>query len=313
LAQSITTLSDGRLKVKVYPADRLVRAFEVFDAVGAGVTDMYHASDYYFGAKSPALYFFCAVPYGLTADEVCSWIDFGGGQALWDEVDAPFNIKPLMALNTGVQMGGWFNKEINRPEDFKGLRYRMPELGAEVLRRMGATVVTTPGGEIVGALKSGAIDASEWVGPWLDMDLGLDKAAEYYYYPGFHEPGSNNTLGINKTLWEGLASSERALIEAAAQAEVTRSLAEFNAENVKSLKRLREENRVKIVRFSDELIRTFGKLSKEVLADTAARDPLTRKVYNSYMGFLGGMMDWTELSGRGYLDARRLALGQERT
>jgi TRAP-type mannitol/chloroaromatic compound transport system substrate-binding protein len=309
LAQSITVLSDGRLKVTVYPADSLVRPFEVFDAVGAGVADMYHSADYYFEAKSPALNFFCAVPYGMTADELCSWIDFGGGQALWDEVDAQFNVKPLMALNTGVQMGGWFNKEINSPQDYKGLRYRMPGLGAEVLRRMGATVVTTPGGEIIGALKSGAIDASEWVGPWLDMDLGLDKAADYYYYPGFHEPSSSDTLGINKTLWDGLTGSERALIEAAAQAEVTRSLAEFNAENVKSLKLLRADERVKILRFSDELIKTFGKLSKEVLADTAAKDPLTRKVHDSYMAFLAGMMDWTELSERGYLDTRRLALG----
>jgi TRAP-type mannitol/chloroaromatic compound transport system substrate-binding protein len=147
---------------------RLVRSWRkltcVFDAVAAGIADMYHSSDYYFGAKSPALNFFASVPYGLTADELCAWINFGGGQALWDEVDAQFNIKPLMALNTGVNMGGWFNKEVNTPEDFKGLRYRMPELGAEVLRRMGATVVTLPGGEIVGALKSGAIDASEWVG-----------------------------------------------------------------------------------------------------------------------------------------------------
>ncbi len=308
LAQSIGILSDGRLKVRVYPADSLVRPFEVFDAVSAGVADMYHASDYYFGSRSPALYFFCAVPYGLTADEVCAWIDYGGGQALWDEVDAEFNIKPLMALNTGVQMGGWFNKEINRPEDFKGLRYRMPELGAEVLRRMGATVVTIPGGEIAGALKSGAIDASEWVGPWLDMNLGLDKAAEYYYYPGFHEPGSNNTLGINKTLWDGLNPSERAVIEAAAQAEVTRSLAQFNAENVKSLKLLRADERIKIRRFSDELIRTFGKLSKEVLADTAAKDALTRKVYDSYMAFRAGVMDWGELSETGYRGTRRLAL-----
>jgi TRAP-type mannitol/chloroaromatic compound transport system substrate-binding protein len=308
LAQSIDILSDGRLKVKVYAAGSLVRPFEVFDAVSAGVADMYHASDYYFGSRSPALYFFCAVPYGLTADEVCAWINYGGGQALWDEVDAEFNIKPLMALNTGVQMGGWFNKEINRPEDFKGLRYRMPELGAEVLRRMGATVVTIPGGEIAGALKSGAIDASEWVGPWLDMNLGLDKAADYYYYPGFHEPGSNNTLGINKTLWDGLKPSERAVIGAAAQAEVTRSLAQFNAENVKSLRLLRADGRIKIRRFSDELIKTFGKLSKEVLADTAAKDPLTRKVYDSYMAFLAGVMDWGELSETGYRDTRRMAL-----
>jgi TRAP-type mannitol/chloroaromatic compound transport system substrate-binding protein len=245
----------------------------------------------------------------LTADELSSWVLFGGGQALWDEVDAQFDIKPLMSTNTGEQMGGWFNKEINRPEDYKGLRYRMPELGAEVLRRMGATVVTTPGGEIVNALKSGAIDAAEWIGPWMDIALGLEKAADYYYYPGFHEPGTNMTLGINKALWDGLTGSERALIEVAAAAEVTRSLAQFNAENVKSLGILREDKRIKLLRFSDELIKIFGKLSKEVLADTAAKDPLTRRVYDSYMAFLAGVMDWGELSETGYRDTRRLALG----
>ena len=309
LAQSVTALSDGRLGIKVYPAKTLVRPFEVFDAVGAGVADMYHATDYYFEAKSPALNFFAAVPYGLTGDELCAWIDFGGGRAVWDEVDAQFNIKPLMALNTGVQMGGWYNKKVNNPQDYKGLRYRMPGLGVEVLRRMGAEVVTIPGGEIVGALKSGSIDGSEWVGPWLDMDLGLDKADDYCYYPGFHEPGTSSTLGINKTLWDGLTPSDRALIEAAAQAEVTRSLAEFNAENVKALKLLRTDARIKILRFNDELIKTFGKLSKEVLADVAAKDPLTRKVYDSYTAFRTGVMDWGELSETGYRDTRRLALG----
>jgi len=308
LAQSITAMSDGRLMVTVYPADSLVRALEVFDAVSAGVADMYFTDEKYFQDKLPALNFFSAVPYGLTTDEFHAWILFGGGQSLWDEVDAQFNIKPLMLQSTGVQMGGWFNKEVNGPEDFKGLRYRMPELGAEVLRRMGATVVLTPAGEIAGALKSGAIDAAEFVGPWTDIWLGLDKVADYYYYPGFHEPGFNGTLGINKTLWDGLSGSERALIDAAAQAEVTRSLAELNAENIKSLKLLRADPRIKMRRFHDNLIRTFGKLSKEVLADTAAKDPLTRKVYDSYMGFLAGVMDWGELSETGYRDTRRLAL-----
>jgi TRAP-type mannitol/chloroaromatic compound transport system substrate-binding protein len=307
LARSITAMSE-RLKVTVYPAGSLVRALETFDAVSAGVADMYHTYEGYFGNKSPALYFFTTVPYGMTADELCSWIDFGGGQQLWDEVDAQFNIKPLMATNTGVQMGGWFTKEINRPDDYKGLRYRMAGPGAEVLRRMGATVVTTAPGDIATALKSGAIDAAEWIGPWMDLDLGLNKAADYYYYPGFHEPGTSMTLGINKTLWDGLTPYERALIEAAAQAEVNRSLAEFNTENVKSLKLLREDKRIKILRFSDELIRTFGKLSKEVLAETATKDPLTRKVYDSYMAFLAGIMDWGELSETGYRDTRRLAL-----
>ena len=308
LAQSITAMSDGRLKIVVYPAGSLVRTFETFDAVGAGVADMYHSDEAYFEGKSQALNFFAAVPYGLTADELYSWIDFGGGQELWDEVDAQFNIKPLAACNTGVQMGGWFIREINHPEDYKGLRFRMAGPGAEVLRRMGATVVTLPGGDIVGALRSGAIDASEWIGPWMDIELGLDKAADHYYYPGFHEPGANMTLGINKNLWDGFGHSDRALIKAAAQAEVTRSLAQFNAENVKALKRLRDEKRIKIVSFNSELIKVFGKLSKDVLADFAAKDPLTRKVHESYMAFLAGIMDWTELSERGYLDTRRLAL-----
>ena len=308
LARSIVAMSDGRLKITVYPANKLVGAFETFDAVSTGLADMYHSGDNYFGAKVPALNFFSEIPFGMTADELASWIAFGGGQALWDEVDAPFNIKPLSCFNEGVQMGGWFNKEVNSPADFKGLRYRMPGLGAEVLRRMGATVVTTPGGDIMTALKTGAIDASEWVGPWADIAMGLDKVADYYYYPGFHEPGTSVTLGINKTLWDGFATAEQALIEVAAGAELTRSLAESNAENVKALKVLRADPRIKILRFNDELIREFSRLSKEVLADTAAKDPLTRKVYDSYMAFLAGVMDWGELSETGYRDTRRLAL-----
>jgi TRAP-type mannitol/chloroaromatic compound transport system substrate-binding protein len=308
LANKITTMTEGRLRVTVYPAGSLVKAFETYDAVSAGVADMYHSIDYYFEKKSASLNFFAAVPYGLTANEISAWINFGGGQALWDEVGAQFGIKPLMCGNTGVQMGGWFNKKITGPEAYKGLRYRMPGLGGEVLRRMGAIVVTTPGGEIVGALKSGAIDASEWVGPWLDLALGLDKAASYYYYPGFHEPGSGISLGINRKLWESLPAVDRQIIEVAAMSEVATMLAEFNAENAKWLQVLRGNNAVHLERFDNKLIKTFGRLSKEVLADAAAKDPLTRKVYDSYMAFLKTVMDWEDVAERGYLDTRRLAL-----
>jgi TRAP-type mannitol/chloroaromatic compound transport system substrate-binding protein len=308
LAQSIAELSDGRLNIKVHPTDELVPAFETFDAVSAGVADMYHAADNYFGAKVPALDIICSTPYGMTADELSSWLMFGGGQELWDEAVAPFNIKSLAACNTGVQMGGWFVKEVNSPADFKDLRYRMPGLGAEVLRRMGSTVVAVPGGEIITALRSGAIDASEWVGPWLDVAAGLQKVADYYYYPGFHEPGTSSTLGINKKLWDGLTSKEHAVIEAAAAAEFNRSLAQFNAENIKALKILRADSRIKITRFNDQLIKVFGKISREVIADTAAKDPLTRKVVDSYAAFLALVMDWGELSETGYRDTRRLAL-----
>jgi TRAP-type mannitol/chloroaromatic compound transport system substrate-binding protein len=308
LAQSIAAMSAGRIKITVYPANKLVKPFETFDAVSAGVADMYHSTDNYFSSRIPALNFFSQIPFGMTADELAAWIAFGGGQALWDGVDAPFNIKPLSCMNEGVQMGGWFNREVNSPTDFRGLRCRMPGLGAEVLRRMGATVVTVPGGEIMTALRSGAIDAAEWVGPWADVAIGLDKVADYCYYPGFHEPGTNVTLGINRTLWDGLPASDRALIEAAAGAELTRSLAQCNAENAKALKHLRADPRIKFLRFNDDLVREFVKLSMEVVAEVGARDLLTRKVYDSYMSFLAGVMDWGELSETGYRDTRRLAL-----
>jgi TRAP-type mannitol/chloroaromatic compound transport system substrate-binding protein len=244
----------------------------------------------------------------MTADELTAWLMFGGGQALWDEAVAPFNVKSLAACNTGDQMGGWFVKEVNSPEDFRGLRYRMPGLGAEVLRRMGAIVVTVPGGEIITALKSGAIDASEWVGPWLDIALGLDQVADYYYFPGFHEPGTSATLGINKTVWDSLSGYDRLLIETAAAAEYTRSLGQFNAENLKALKILRANPRIKITKFNDQLIKVFGRISKEVVADTATKDPLTGKIVDSYLSFLAGLMDWGELSETGYRNTRRLAL-----
>jgi TRAP-type mannitol/chloroaromatic compound transport system substrate-binding protein len=231
LAQTVGEATGGRIKIEVFPAGTLVRPFETFDAVGAGVADMYHSAEYYWEKKSPAFHFFAAVPFGFTADELFAWVQYGGGQELWDALSGQFNIKPLFCAGEGTQMGGWFNSEITSLEEFKGLRYRMPGLGAEVLRRLGAIVVTLPGSEIVAALKSGAIDASEWIGPWPDMAMGLHKAAAYYYYPGFHEPGFSQSLGINKRLWESLDASDRQLIETVAAAEYTHALAEFNANN----------------------------------------------------------------------------------
>src|SRR5215831_2081422 len=178
LGRAITAITNGRLQVKVFGAGELVSAFEVFDAVSSGVAEMYHSAEYYWEKRSPAFNFFAAVPFGFTADEMAAWIHFGGGQALWDELSGGYNIKPLLTTNTGAQMGGWFTKEVTGLESYRALRYRMPGLGGEVLRRLGAVVVNLPGGEITAALKSGAIDASEWVGPWNDMVLGLHKVSK---------------------------------------------------------------------------------------------------------------------------------------
>jgi TRAP-type mannitol/chloroaromatic compound transport system substrate-binding protein len=308
VAQSITAASGKRIQVRVFGAGELVSAFEAFDAVSAGVADMYHSAEYYWEAKSPGFSFFAAVPFGLTADEMAAWIHFGGGQALWDELSAGFGVKGLLSTNTGVQMGGWFTKEVQGPESYKGLRYRMPGLGGEVLRRLGSVVVGLPGGEIIPALRSGAIDASEWVGPWNDLVLGLHKVSKYYYYPGFHEPGTVLSTGVNKKLWDSLTSEDRNLITMVAAAEYTTSLAEFNANNAKALQQLSGDKSVEIRKFDDVLLVALGKASQEVVAEIGQKDPMTRRIYESYSAFRGLSTRWVELADRAFLNARHLTL-----
>lgn len=308
MAKAITAVSGGKLQVKVFGAGELVKPFEVYDAVSAGVAEMYHSCDYYFVALSPGFNFFTGVPFGFTADEMAAWIHFGGGQALWDELSASFNVKGLMSGSTGVQMGGWFTKEVRGPESYAGLRYRMPGLGGEVLRRLGAVVVTLPGGEIAPALQSGAIDASEWVGPWNDMILGLHRVSKYYYYPGFHEPGTALTTGVNKGLWDSLSAEERNLIAMAANAEYTSSLAEFNANNAKGLQQLSQDKSIEIRRFDDGVLRALGKTSQEVLAEIGQKDSMTRRIYESYSAFRAQATRWTDVAERAFLNARDLSL-----
>jgi TRAP-type mannitol/chloroaromatic compound transport system substrate-binding protein len=306
-AQTIGVATSSRIKVDVFPAGALVRPFETFDAVSAGVADLYHSFEGYFEQKSRALHFFAAIPFGFTADELFAWIQYGGGQQLWDALSAQFGIKPLLCTSTGCQMGGWFVREVNSPEDYKGLRYRMGGLGAEVLRRLGAVVVTLPGGEIMPALKSGAIHASEWIGPWLDMALGLNKVAGLYYYPAFHEPGSGFSVGINRTVWESFSASDRQVFEAVAACEYARSLAEFNANNAVALRKLRDEGSVKILKFDDSLLKALLETSKDVVADAGSGDDLSRKIHQSYSQFREAVMDWNDIAERAFLNSRRLA------
>jgi len=305
-AQTIGAATGGRIKIEVFPSGALVRPFEILDAVSAGVADMYHTDEAYFDKKSPAFNFFAVVPFGFTADELFAWVQYGGGQELWDELSGQFNIKSLLCTSTGCQMGGWFNNEVNSPEGFKGLRYRMAGPGAEVLRRLGAIVLLLPASEIMEALKSGAIDACEWAGPWVDMAMGLHKAAGYYYFPGFHEPGTGLAVGINKGVWESLDASDRQVIEAVAASEYARSLAEFNANNALSLRKLHVEGVVKIVKFDDSLLRAFLTISKDVAAEIGSSNELSKKIYASYQQFHASIMDWTDISERAYLNSRSL-------
>ncbi|MEX2449603.1 MAG: TRAP transporter substrate-binding protein [Rhodospirillales bacterium] len=305
-AQRIRAMSGGELDIKVYGDRELVPALEVFDAVSAGSADMYHGAEYYWQGKSMAFNFFTAVPYGMTANEMNAWIYHGGGQKLWDELSAGFNIKPLMACNTGVQMGGWFNKEINTAEDFKGLKIRMPGLGGEVLRRLGAAAVTLPGGEIFPSLQSGAIDATEWVGPWNDLAFGFHKVAKYYYYPGFQEPGPAISCGINLNVWKSFSPEHRAIVEAAAVAENCYSLAEFDTNNARALDVMRTKHKVQLRRFSDPVMQDVGNAAGQVVRDAAKADKTTAKVYKSFIEFRKSMIAWSKIADHAYANARLL-------
>ena len=288
VAQSITALSGGRLQVKVFAAGQMVGAIETFEAVSSGLADMYHSSEITWSGSSATFSYFCNVPFGFTANEINAWIYHGGGQALWDELSAGFGLKPFMCGNTGPQMGGWFTKELTSVDSYKGLRYRMPGIGGEVLRRLGAVVVNVPPGEIIASLQSGAIDASEFAGPWVDMAVGLHKAAKYYYYPGFHEPGAVLSLVVNKKLWDGFGSAERGIIETAAAAENAYSYAEFTANDAIALQQLAADPAIQIRKLDDSILQALGKLSGEVLAETGRKDDLTRRVYESFIKFPNG-------------------------
>jgi TRAP-type mannitol/chloroaromatic compound transport system substrate-binding protein len=306
LAKRITAMSGGSLEVKVFAGGELVPPFESFDAVSSGNAEMSHSVSYYWQGKSPAFNFFATVPFGLSASEQAAWIAYGGGQELWDELCADFNVKPFPRASTGVQMGGWYRKEMNSLDDFNGLKFRMPGLGGEVLRRLGAAVVNLPGGEIFPALQAGTIDGTEWVGPWNDLAFGFYKVAKYYYGPGFHEPATTGEVLVNKAVWEEMTDSEKAIIEAAVQAEAWREFAEFNANNADSLKVLVEEHGVDVRTFSDEMFAESKRVSGEVVAEVGATDEFTKKVYDSYQTFQEKALGWSKLSEQGYLRVRNL-------
>ena len=306
LAELIQQMSGGRLRVKVYGANELVGALEVFDTVAAGRAQMGHGAAYYWRDKSRAAQFFAAVPFGLTAQEMNAWLYRGGGMTLWEEVYAPFGLVPTAAGNTGAQMGGWFNREIRAVEDLQGLKMRIPGLGGEVLRRAGGVPVLLPGGEIFPALQSGAIDATEWVGPYNDLAFGLHKAARYYYYPGWHEPGTTLECLINRAALEALPADLQSLVRNACRVANQDMLADFTAKNNAALKQLMDEQGAELRRFPDAVLRTLKALSAQVLAEEAAADPLAAKVYQAFQRFREQAMAWHALSEQAYLEARQL-------
>lgn len=306
LAQLIGEMTGGRINVKVYGAKELVGALEIFDAVSAGTAEMGHGAAYYWKGKSRAAQFFAAVPFGLTAQEMNSWLYHGGGMELWEEIYAEFGLIPGAAGNTGVQMGGWFNKEINNFEDLQGLKMRIPGLGGEVLKRAGGTPVLLPGGEIFPSLQSGAIDATEWVGPYNDLAFGLHKAAKFYYYPGWHEPGTTLECFINKKAFEALPQDLQVIVRNAIRVANQDMLADFTARNNQALEQLVTEHNVQIRKFPDEVLKRIKELSDQVVSEEASKDPMTQKVFDSFVKFRDQAKEWHALSEQAYLNARSL-------
>jgi TRAP-type mannitol/chloroaromatic compound transport system substrate-binding protein len=304
LAELINTMSGGRLKIRVYGAKELVPAFEVFDVVSDGTAQMGHGAAYYWKGKNEAFQFFSAVPFGLTADEMNGWLFHGGGMELWRETYRPFGVIPAAAGNTGVQMAGWFNKEINSLDDLKGLKMRIPGLGGEVLRRAGGTPVNLPGGELFTSLQSGVIDATEWVGPYNDLAFGLYKAAKYYYYPGWHEPGTTLEAIINQAAFETLPEDLQHIVMSACRIANDDILVEYVARNNDALEALVNEHGVNLRRLPDDVLTRLRQLSDEVVGEIAANSAEAKRIYDSFNSFRNKVMAWTDISERAYLNSR---------
>lgn len=306
-ADAITAATDGALTIDLKAAGELVGAFEVFDAVTSGQADMYHGADYYFTGQHPAYQFFTAAPFGMTAQEIVNWYYHGGGLGFHDELGQIFGLKSFLAGNTGAQSGGWFRKEINGPEDFNGLKFRMPGMGGQALGKLGASVQNLPGAEVYQALSSGAIDGTEWIGPWADEKAGFQEITKFYYTAGFHEPGAALSLATNRDVFESLSPAHQAIIEQVAGASHQWTLALFLSNNSAALGRLRAGG-VKTLQFPDSVWDAFGKASAETL-DQYMSDELFAKIRESVNTSMRSSSAWLALSDGAYTAQRDRVLG----
>jgi TRAP-type mannitol/chloroaromatic compound transport system substrate-binding protein len=302
----VDEMTCGRMQIKVYGAGEFVPALGVFDAVSQGNVQLGHGASYYWTGKVKSSQFFTAVPFGLTAQEMNGWLHYGGGMELWEEAYAPFNLIPLAGGNSGVQMAGWFKKEINSLNDLKGLKMRIPGLAGEVFTRAGAETVTLPGNEIFLSLQQGVVDAAEWVGPYNDLTFGFHQVADYYYYPGWHEPGSTLEIIINKEAFETLPDDLKAIIKYAAKSANQEMLDEYTARNNRALTELIEKHDVDLRKLPDSVLIELKKITDEVMEDFIEDDPMAQKVYKSYTEFKEQVINYHRISEKAYIDTREL-------
>jgi TRAP-type mannitol/chloroaromatic compound transport system substrate-binding protein len=307
VAENVTAITDGQLTVEVKAAGELVGAFEVFDAVTAGQADMYHAADYYFINQHPALAFFTGVPFGMTATELNNWYYHGNGQALQDEIGEIFGLKTFMAGNTGTQAGGWFRKEITGPDDFNGLKFRMPGLGGKVLGNMGASVQNLPGAEVYQALATGAIDGTEWIGPWADEKAGFQEITKFYYTAGMHEPSAGLSAAMNREVYDSLTPSQQSAFEIGAGHANVWNLSQYLMNNGSALERLKAGG-VQVLEFPDSVWDAMYAASGDVYAEFMG-DELFKKIYDDYNASMKASSGWLTSSIGAYRAQRDRVLG----
>ncbi|MGB5425082.1 MAG: TRAP transporter substrate-binding protein [Desulfobacterales bacterium] len=302
LAKRMEEVSDGRLKIQVFAAGELVPPLESFQAVSDGTVEAGSGASYYWAGKEPATQWFSAVPFGMNAQGMAAWFHGGDGLKLWEECYAPFNLVPRPGGSTGVQMGGWFNKKINTIDDFKGLKMRIPGLGGKVVAKAGGTVVLTAGGEIFTNLERGVIDATEWVGPLHDLRMGFYQAAKYYYYPGWHEPGTYLEYFFNKKAYESLPKDLQHMLDAICMENELWVLSQFEARNGAALQELITKHNVELIQFPEEVLNSLRKMSQEVVAEEAQKTPMATKVNASFKAFQKVAGAWGSVSEKAYYD-----------
>lgn len=300
-ADNVKAMSNGRINIKVYAGGELIPALQTFDAVSQGTVEMGHGSAYYWAGKVPEAQFFSTVPFGMTPRGMNAWLYHGGGLELWREVYKPFHVVPFPLGNTGVQMGGWFNKEINSVEDLQGLKMRIPGLGGKVFAKAGGNPVLLAGSEVYTALERNTIDATEWIGPYHDQRLGLYRAAKHYYYPGWHEPGTVLELTVNKRAWDSLPADLQAIISHAAESENVLMLSEMEQKNMMALEEMQARSDIEIHRFPDDVLSRLEAMTKETLAEEATADPEFKRIYDAYQAFRQKDDAWTAISEKSYL------------
>ena len=305
-SERVARMTNGRLQIRVYGANELVGGLEVFDAVSQGVAEMGHSGAYYWQGKIAATPFFSSIPFGLTGSEQDAWLSYGGGNELWRELYEPFGLIPVRGGNSGTQMFGWFNREINSLEDMQGLKMRIPSLGGEVFRRAGGTPVTMQVSDVFNALQTGVLDATEFISPYNDLAAGYHTVADYYYYPGWHEPGSTLETVINKAAFDALPPDLREILLTATEAMNQLLHDELTAKNNEALRILVEEHGVQLRKLPDDVLIELRRISEEVVEELAATDPATARIYESWRDFREGVMNYRDIAEEAFIEARRL-------